>query len=505
VATKENSKNFFYDLEVISYDGKRTAKLTPQIKRLIEAVEIQETEATGGSGGQELTNAVTITMTETDYLPQDGGLRPQDPRVFGQITNRPSSLLDLRFDSEKGYTFVSKEEVESGITDAARNQLTKEEPVIFLFQKRNRLRVTWGYLEPYSSRTEEYEITIASVEGSQSGHGKVTVQALNREIELRRAFPENGITFILDPERNIKEQQTPVIPFQKLSLKQTLFKVTEAMGLKLIFDGEEVRRYPPGTDKYDELREEGDDSAPPDKPFRITSKMSYYEFIKQLADDFQSYVSVRTINDEQTLVFNKTSLVFSEPRETLTYKDKDGLVLNYKIKDESGLFDSPNSGFSIADDGIKKDSRYVNQQLVKDDVKTPKRTNTDNNERHNYVLRKPRVGKSEAIPSNGNEDKLAQQVDSESYSRSYFNTIDLTLIGDPLFIPGTYEVQNVGARYSGEYKMFGVKHSLSTSGYEIQMQGKRNSTSEGGISARSQQDEAKSGETLDEQLLDPEN
>ena len=480
MATKADSKNFFYDVEVISFDGKRQAKLTEKIKRLIESIEIQEVDTTGDTA-QYLNGQATINLRETQYLPQDDNLRPQELDVFGQITNRPASIMDLRFDTEKGYTFVSQEEMESGTTQANRNQKSKEEPVVFLFQTRNKLRITWGYLEPFLSRTEEFEIENVEISGGSTDNGRVKIQALNRELEFMRAKPEEGIVFT-----NIVEQ--PKVPYrrvQPLSLKQTLFRITKALGVTLIFDGEEVTTLPPRTLKFDLLREDQNDTAPADKPFRISAKQSYWEFINTLASDFQSYVKFRIVNDEPILFFNKTSIEFAKSRKTLRYLDKDGLVQNYSIQDRTGKEDSPVTGNSVTEEGKRKKSEYVTAALKQGNETPPKRYDQDQNKAHERELGTKRVGHSETIPSES-KDRLNMEVEAKSYESSYISTLALTTTGDPFHDVGLYDIENIGVRYSGTYKMYSVKHSMNTSGYTNSFQGKRQKLSEGGVEAQSQ-------------------
>ena len=486
-------KNPFYQIEVISFDGKRRAALTENIQRLVNSVQIQEHATTGEHSG---TNQLQIDFVQTDYLPEDGGLRPQDPKVFGEITNRPNAIIDLRFDSEKGFTFVSQEEMESGITESRRSQSGKSDDVVFLFQPENFIEITWGYLEPYEARTRKFKIVSIDANGSASGDGQISIIATDVGYELNKTTPTTGIIFqtskFLPPELPLRGGTED----QPLSLKQTLFRIAKGFGARLEYDGEFVDREPEGTDQYDELKVYGSDSAPVEKAFRVPKGLDYRTFVNNLASEFESRVEYDTDEDGNDIIrFTKTETLYKDSIDEFTYKDGNGVLKAYKLV----ALDAWNVKKTTVSNNLREVDLYIPVKLTEGTRKFTSGLDIEDEKQIEEGLGTSGTGYSETHPSD-EERSVDSHAERMAYARAYQTQLTITTIGHPRYRPRMFEMNNIGARYSGSYRAYTVTHKINTSGYDCEWTAQRFDIQEGGSTS---QEVAAQNQFIDTQLTEP--
>lgn len=484
-------KNPFFQIEILSYDEKRRAVLTENIQRLITSVQITENATVGES---DQINQLQLELTQTDYLPDDGGLRPQDPKVFGEITNRPNALIDLRFDTEKGFTFVSKEEIESGTTQSSRNQSAASEPVIFLLQPENYIDIQWGYLEPFTERKRRFKIVSLDISGGASGSGKTIITATDVGYELNKATPSTGIVFqtsrFLPEGINTRNGEQD----QPLSLQQTLFRIAKAFDAKLFYDDIEITDEPKGTDQYDVVKKYQEDSAPVDKAFRIPKGENYKKFIQRLAADFQSRVEFDTDEEGRGIIrFTKTEALYRKVQEEFNYMDGDGVVKNYKIVANDAMNIRKTS---VANNEIKENV-YVNERLTEADRRFPTLLDPEKERRITDNIGSV-SGYAETHPSES-EEAVSSTANNVNFEGLYNTTLNLVTIGHPRFKPMAFKIDNIGARYSGEYRTITVTHTISNAGYDCIWTAQRFDINEGGITSK---EAAEQNETVREQLTE---
>ena len=89
------------------------------------------------------------------------------------------------------------------------------------------------------------------------------------------------------------------------------------------------------------------------------------------------------------------------------------------------------------------------------------------------------TGNYELTP-NENSDYNKGQSLGQAYVTSRLILIDITSVGYPKFIPGTYNVGGLGLRYSGKYRILNVEHVIDSSGYVTRMTGSTASLPQGG-------------------------
>jgi hypothetical protein len=467
---RDQFNRFFYRIKITSFDGQHSATLPEEVLRLLDDVTISEASY---SDAQSVPPSLTLTFKETSYLPESAGLTPSNTG-HGMITNRPGSVLDLRFDSEKGFTYVSKAEMESGITRSRRTQNAKPQPVIFLFKGGNRIEVEWGLLSPRKSRTSSFTISTISVQGGGSGHGTVSITALDGLMNAQKTHIDRGYVY--------KDAAgTP------RTLKQTLFMVSQQLGCELEFDGAKVDRLPPMTTKFVAKRTQtGGDTAVPDPTAPITHHkgLSLHDFVKDLANEFSSSYEfyVDPITKKQVLKFTYREVRYGDVSHTFTYKSTDDIVLNYKIDSIEGLY-NPVTGAASTVDGGDKNQLFYSQKVKHNDVdKVERPLNPEDNDRVKKSIERNYVGYSETVPAK-TDDAIDNHVTSLNDKTKYNSSISLTTLGDPSYRPGLVQVNNIGVRFSKKYRMFSVQHKLNNSGYLCTWSGMSHFAAEGGVNA----------------------
>lgn len=485
---RDQLKNYFYRMKIISPDGNQSAELTDEILRLVTGVTISESSYSDDS---QTYPTLTMTLNETSYLPEDDSFSSVNPKVRGQLTNRPGSILDIRFDSEKGFTYVSKEELESGRTRSDRAQSNTSQPVVFLFGGNNKIEIEWGLLQPKTSRKRVFTLTTISVQRGGSGHGTVTITALDGMQLAEKTTLSRGKVFA-NPTNKAPN-----------TLKQVLFQVTRVLDYDLEFDGQLVTAFPPFTDKYVQTRtEQGGDTAPPDPkyPITLTRHMNLHEFVRELANQYSSSYEYDT--DPKTgrtkLVFTPRNVKYGTANYTFTYKDPSAGMLSYKIDSVEGQF-NPVTSSTNSSDGGETESLTVTEQLVINNNGTTSAERTTNKQNEAPKVPSPQdkntanrlnqtlpgllnVGVGVTHPS-----KVPEALDQSSksmYDRAKFlSTITVTTLGNPAYRPGLAKLNNIGLRYSTYYRMFTVQHTLNNSGYICTFNGKSQFLAEGGTDA----------------------
>jgi hypothetical protein len=502
---RDQQKNYFYRMKISSPDGSQSAELTEELLRLVTSVTISESSY---SDDTQTFPTLTLTLQETSYLPEDNFFNSLNPKVRGQITNRPGSILDLRFDSEKGFTYVSKEEMESGTSRSSRTQSSTSQPVVFLFGGNNKIEIEWGLLQPKMSRKRIFTLTTLNVSGGGSGHGTVTITALDGMHTAQKVQLSQGKVFANPANK------------QPNTLKQVLFQVTRVLDYDLEFDGALVTDFPPFTSTYIQNRTaKGGDTAPsdPERPIVLTRNMNLHEFIRELANSYSSAYEYDT--DPKTgrikLVFTPRDRKYGKVDYTFTYKDPSGNVLSYKIDSVEGQFNPSTTSSSTSNGELVQEVTESVQTVIQDTKqntptktsnagnftpKVPASKNANLDDRLAAILQGAKAtGVSETYPSN-NPQALQQHNKSLYESRKFLSMITLVTTGNPNYKPGLAKMENIGLRYSTFYRMFTVQHTLNTSGYTCTFNGK--SQFMGGDAGVDAGEEAKSNASEKIQLVD---
>lgn len=482
---RSESKNFFYDISISTPDGKKSARLTDTLLKLCDKVDIVEAVASEEGDGASL---LTLSFIEADFLPDDLDKTPAEGvSGRGYITNRTGALIDLRFDSEKGFTYVTPQELQSGLTRSSRTQSTKSETVSFLFSNNNIIDITWGHLEPRTSRSRRFKIGTVNY-STGSGGNTLTLQCFNLQKDLSRIKVDEGITFV-DKEG------------KPLSLKACVQSIAYVFGARLEFDGVDVPGQPQtynGGYMLDRTTLGGDTNISTDgSPAYLLRSQSIDFWLKDLARKFNSAYEVYEdpiVAGLPVIKFTANAIRWKNVVRTLNYRDPKGVMLEFQFNTISGEVSKESSASAVDEQG-QAESDYVQARLTDGRANAnPPKTFDDipyvYQDRADKTLQRQLVGSSVTAPSTA-ESSVSNTAQNNSISNSFMGFITVKTVGHPDFQPDVMNIQGVGVRASTTYRFFQVQHSLSSTGYTCTMQGKTQESVEQG---KDEQDQIKENE-----------
>lgn len=480
---RDESRNFYYDIKITSPDGKRSARLTQNILKLCNKIDIVEALVSGGKQGEMSTPSATVNFIEADFLPDSGNKTPiEGVDGRGYITNRTGALIDLRFDSEKGFTYVTPQELESGYTKSSRTKSNESEPVIFLFDYNNKIEITWGHLEPRTSRTVRFKIGAVNYASGQGGN-VLSLQCVPTALDMSRTKLNEGKLFV----DNEGKPET---------LKQILYTISLVFGARLEFDGNDVPTKPDPSTTYVLNRTiVGGDTLPSEDgaPVQFVRQKDLHSQVAKLAKDYNSIYEIYDdpITGTPVIKFTSEAIRFEKVDYELNYRDPDGVMLDFQLSTVAGRTDKSTSTSAISEKG-RAGSEYVEVQVTdgrsRNTGEVPRTFDPIPlvyNERARKLLSRELYGDSKTAPST-DRSELEAMSDTGTRNSSYMSTLGFKTVGHPDFTPGVYDIKGIGVRHSTTYRVFTVQHSMSSAGYTCSMQGKTQKTVESGVSNQEQ-------------------
>lgn len=510
MAFRDESKNFYYDISISTPDGKKSAKLTDTLLKLCDKVDITETVASEEGDGA---SSLTLSFVEVDSLPDDLDKTPAEGIPGrGYITNRTGALIDLRFDTEKGFTYVTPQELSSGLTQSSRTKGNITEDVKFMFSCNNQIEITWGNLEPRTSKTRQFKIGTVSYAAGTGGN-TLTLQCFTLQKDLARIRVDEGVPWV-------NKQGTP------LSLKQCVESIAYVFGARLIFDDSEVKHgdminyRTPANYVLDRTQVGGDTLVSTDgTPLYLLRSQSIDFWLKDIAaqtnsvyEIYQDPILGSTDANQQgipVIKFTAKSIRFKKVVRTLTYRDPKGIMLDFQFNTISGEI-SKESSASAVDETGKSESEYLTVALTDgtDNQANSKPKQTFDGipyvyqDRADKTLQRSLVGSSVTTPST-TKSAVTAETNKKTQSNSFMGFITVKTIGFPDFQPDVMNIQGVGVRASGNYRFFQVQHSLSSAGYTCTMQGKTQESIEQGVDNKSLEEKQKDSEYVISTLATP--
>lgn len=485
---RDKVKNFYYDIKVSTPDGKRTARLTDTLMKLCVKADILEAIASEDQGGA---SSLNLTFVEADFLPDSLNKTPAegvDGR--GYITNRTGALIDLRFDSEKGFTYVTQEELQSGITKSSRTQSGETEPVKFMFSANNEIEITWGLLEPKTSRTRKFRIGVVNY-STGAGGASLSLQCYDLQKDLARLKLSEGKVW-LDKEGNPQ------------SLKQILFSICVVFGARLDFDEDIVTERPTAipNNYVLERTERGGDTkvSSNNNPMTLVRNQTIDGWIKELTGEFNSVYEIYDdpIDGRPVIKFTSKTLRYKKVVKTLNYRDPNGIMLEFQFNSIAGEANKETSTSAVDENGEASKDTYttklveIDNQSSKDNPnRTAKQSNTYDpipliyNKRARVELERDLFGVSFTLADTA-ESEIVSKAEVSCLENSFMGFITVKTMGHPDLKPDVMRIEGVGVRASTTYRFFQVQHSLSASGYTCSMQGKTQKTNEEGTSNQEQ-------------------
>ncbi len=480
-------KTPYYEIQVGDSTGKRLVKLPHHIIRLVEKVEIVEAFTPEVSfstltidfveGSREPASPDASLGTQGLYkIPISAGENGYnaDMNIAGSITNRAGSISDLRFSGSGGITFLTASEKKSGAIDRSEQENIVGDTVtrahnrenkrpIFLFQERNQVKITWGYLEdPASKRSIRGYIIMLQTTFPENGQVRTTVTCQPTLAFLDQIAPTKGIKF--GTRKTVKGNS--IVTFEDSQTDAMLHKIASDAGMAAIISKDLLG---PNVDS--------------DKTKMWIGGESFNQFMMRLAAQHDCYYEVipHPETGQDTLIFIKRSdfesrLVITD-RDLTTWKTPGSILKNVSIKADFGMpTGNMQKGVNNEGDkaGVANDAANVQQFYKASNGKTeqlqPNNPVYQGNPIaaavgvHTNIAGGSTTGTLDVNPSNS---RARQDGMSQAYTNKNARNIvlEFTTLGYTKFSPGVIEIRNIGVRYSGKYRLQTVTHTLDSSGY----------------------------------------
>ena len=236
-------KTPFFRITIAKADGTNEYELPPHLLGLVEKVEIIESKA-----GCNITSLFHLTFKEGSREPFDKSLNTKTTALYskaGDITNATGMLTDLRF-SKVGFIsripdavqFVSSslssiQSATSGLSSPAPEKKTvvgdddvEGTKVSYVFQERNKVTVTWGYLEDQNNqRTIHGDIIIIQSDFPDAGQPQVVVTCSGPDSWLDQLAPSTAVYFRDTVTTAFSSKGTAISTFEDLPTSELIKKL----------------------------------------------------------------------------------------------------------------------------------------------------------------------------------------------------------------------------------------------------------------------------------------
>lgn len=514
-------KTPFFDIEVGDAKGNNMIPLPPSLKMLVEKIEITENFI-----DCHHSFVVSITFIEGSREPfkQNAAVSAEDLYPSGGqagqgLTNAPGMLTDLKFDqlgNSAGFNAVASpgavgavlggtyagaaQDIIAGLIDGAapdedENKVTTkpEGPIKYVFEEKNQIKVTWGYKEDTDNkRTIRTRIAYVRSTFPENDHPRLVVSSLPIDMSLDQITPTKGVVFSTkDFSGN----------YEDMKVGDIIKKVCSDAGMKCVVS--------------DNLFNEKVDKH---HATVWAAGQSFKQFITGLAKRTNSYFG--TIMHPQTgedyVIFISRTDFESKPivdtPGLFTYKGEGSIVRSITL---NGDFYKPVGAAQtgVDDEGTTKSSYTTTGQdgvvlyqgggqadadpTGGNSIPAAKQLNTK------VAKNAGVVGNSEVSPEKDKSSLTEAAKAKAACMSSKLITIEFSSLGYTLIRPGIVQFKGIGQRYSGEYMLVSVTHTLGPNGYDCRGQGSSMAIyGESGVVVPDAKEGPESG-TSDVQLYEP--
>ena len=491
----------FYEISISDSSGKRSVKLPHHIIRLVEKIEIVETFV----GGDFTTFTIDFIEGSREPASPDANLGTNglykistdgqnvDMDIAGSITNRSGTITDLRFSGSGGITWLTEEERKSGKVDrkpqenvegkqTTRAYKYETSPPRFLLQARNKVSVTWGYVEdPSSRRTITGYIYLLKTSFPENGATRTTITCQDTRAALDQVASTKGVPF---GTRVKSGKGDSIITIKDTNTVTLIRSICDKAGMAHI-----VSNNLPG------------DLVDKDKQKLWIGGESFHQFMTRLAALHNSYYTIvpGKDNKKDTLVFIKkqdfeSRLVITD-RNLTTYKGLNSILKSVDINCDFGVpvgnmqTNVDNEGKANSEN-IKtvnstqfKSSSGKQEQIISSDPTTEDNPVPAAKQLSEILANGKTTGNVDLNPSTSKE-RLKSQAENEADLKSRIIQLEFVSLGYTKYTPGVIEIRNIGVRYSGKYRLQTVTHTIDNSGYVTKGTAVSMAVAVGGVSAQ---------------------
>lgn len=511
-------KTPFYQLEVRDSSGNRKVKLPHHIMRLVEKVDLYEA-LSADIGADTLTVAFVEGSREpasTDASMGTNGLYKipiegdaVDMEIAGSLTNRTGVLTDLRFSGNSGITFITDQEKKTGKLDnkiqenvegkkTTRKFKRESSAPVFVFQQRNQVKLTWGYVEdPKSVRSFVGYIMVVSSEFPESGMPRTVLTCQGASVGLDQISPKNTKTF---GKRITTSKGNSILQFQDLKTDEVLREISDKTGIPVIISKDMQ------ISKLDK-----------DKQKMWLAGESFKEFIDRMAAAENAMWKV--VTDPKTGIDNIIFITKKEFESRLlpaydpnlfTFRAPGSILKSVNVKVDFGGIGG-NAQVGMNEDGkILSKEEWVGTQLYtqyKSSATNKPEEAVDIDPNSSNPISSVRAVTDNL--ANGNvtgivdhnprtdEDGLDKTAAAKANKQHNTVQLDFVTIGFTKLTPGVVEIKGIGVRYSGKYRILTANHTIDSSGYVTKCTATSLALPKGGV----QLDDSAHGKEQKDQVL----
>lgn len=452
----------FFSIEISSYNLARSVVLPPSMLSLVEKIEVFD------SLDPEMHPFASIVFVEGSREPSQTLGNRKFNISSGQLSNSPGALTDITFGTGKADTKLVK--TSKGKSSSTRYETTSVDP-LYLFQNGNIVTITFGYKEDKASvRNVSFMITAVTVDYPDTNAVITTLLCQSAEPLINRKVAIQGKKFAVLQNASYSTIPIPNLVrdiAQKLGIKATISPNFPLVGVATAEDKDAVTG--------------------------INSGESLHQFLTRLAHSNNAYyrMVINPSTKKHEIIFlyrpeyEKATI---QSGKLFWFKTPGSIIKSVKVNAD---YAAPQGSSQVSTDSsgeqVQTDSNNpVSQQLaiskqgkkekylstssdgidIASDATLAKIFGTDSKGKPNVC-----EGTAEIVPfENPSKQQATVEADTGNiYSRAL--TIEMTLLGYTKLIPGVIEVQNIGQRFSGTYRVLNVKHTIDSSGYVTQVTG----------------------------------
>lgn len=494
--TIEARKTPFYKIAISDSKGQKFVELPYQLQRLVEKVEIKEMFGTGWCTPGQFT--ISFMEGSREPYPNSNEINtsqsyPIDSTGAGSLTNTTGMLADLRYVNSGGEETITSipvgvtgiildnlgsgdlEEALGSVLEKASGispqlitldgKITSNQPVKYLFQQRNKIKITWGYLEDNATRrTVIGSIAGIEIEYPDADQVKLKVISVDTALHFDQVSGIFGARFFTSAVSGTSKTGKPLVTFKNLSVKKLIEKFSKDAGM--------------GTPM---VSDEFDDVSLDKYAFNvIPAGFSPNQYFGELAKKYDAYyrVYVDPTTGQDTIVFlakgEYNSKPLSDDKNMFTYRAPGSIIKTVQLKAEYGALAGSAAGgvneagkqVAIATKApvtigmVDADSQYTDSDPTGNNPVTAAKGAVTS-------LNTPfAVGTHHYTPEANDVKTVSRQAEAKSECQIEKTIIiNLSTIGYAPLRPGPWYIGGLGSRFTGTYYLNEVTHTLDAGGY----------------------------------------
>jgi len=482
-------KTHFFQIEVGDAAGNNMTLLPPTLHKLVEKLEITETLAECLHSTQ-----ITITFIEGSREPfsQKYGVSSSSLYTDAQVPNSSGMLCDLLFSQIVAAPSISLPQIPEAIgaaiglisdtlssigvlgsaSPAPEKQLGDKEvapkrAMKYVFEEKNMVRVSWGYREDLENvRKVSGRIQIVTSQFPESGHPKLVVTCLPSTSFLDQITPKKGITFYKQSLSGLDETTgTPVYTFEDMPTKDIVKQICDKAGMSCIVSENLLS---PKVDKYHVKT--------------IPAGKSFHQFFKEVAKSSGAYyiafIDPKTNKDTIAMIsrseWEQKPII---PNDSLLYYKAPGSIL--KTANIKADFSSP-TGTTITGTGANGQSTAASSTSGQEStvffegaqqadanpasgnvIPSAKALNDNVAKNDGYI-----AGKVINSPQADDPQTMLENSKAVAGCQGKLIMLDFTAMGFPRLRPGVVKFSGLGQRYTGQYNITTITHTIDSNGYD---------------------------------------